>query len=512
MTAYDGSVAKELHLYIMTKTVSSSATSLSFFEEISNSTYRNSSGTFTGGVVSESMSLTMGFLESSKFELGSYVIPEMQVTLFYHGARYKDKVVRAWITQENDMVGLGDLYQNAPNFGDITVYEKTEDDEYVLVTEQPENWDYVSVFKTYYTPKIYGIITGEVYQENLSNDRQTISLTIRSLIYNAFNTNLKWDIFFSSTANQDENYTVRETMTNVIDKLFSETFKYANYGKTMTNAATAVDRLETILENNYAYFYYNSSAPNYRVITTIAKPFVDDIQYYSLGEIWKFVGEVSGVHWIIDRPKFEKIEDIKLSYLDATTDFDILPFSIDELSLFAPNNTLYPGENRYPLTTTTLNNELKEVPYFISCIYDETIKTHYDSVKYDGAAYSSYPGIYDISLPFEFTQSSPILDYAYLGNAGASVFPQTGALGTHANNIAGSHYARGSGLSRYLHNLDKIIYATLDCRFDLDIRLGDNLSVPLDNGNILIIPVISYQVNGINDLRATYRATAIAES
>lgn len=467
MGAYDNSVDKELHLYFMTKdemAIGQVIPTYTFFEQIDNATYTDSLGTHEGGIVAESMSLTMGLLESAKFELGSYVLPEMQVTVFYHGQRYKNKLVRAWITQEDDV-------------------------------------------------NLYGIICGEVHQESLSDDRQTITLTIRNILYNTFTTYVDWADFFAS-GSQTELYAIKSYVTDIYADMIRYTYSYACgvYNKSDFDTVVSSGIITAMLGDmgrNFADFNWFTHSPELNVITKLAKPFDDDLKSYSLGQIWKWFGELAGVHWIIDKPLYSSMADIEATTIQINTDFAIKAFRIKEINALVPNNNVFPSDSLKPLTGLS-DADFKTIPYYVSCIYDEFMSVSYSYATYKNTSLSIQTTATP-SLPYEFSGGNPFFDYAYLKDTQTpSYAPQALAWWENAQNLKGAFSTQK--VNDYLLNLNKIMYATLDCQYDCEVKLGDNLIVELNDNFVSVIPVISYEVNGINDLRVTYKTTAIKES
>jgi len=502
---YDDSIAKELHLRFMQATGQTNANGIptfELFELVENDR-----------IESESMSFTMGILEGTKFKLGSYVVPEMTVTFSYNGNRYKDKYVRVWLTQENDVT-------------------------------------------------IHGLIFGKVYQEILSENREKITVTIRNILYDVFNTYVDWnDTFFYGVPSNDGTggAGVQVYMRSIEDFyriLIKHTISYACgvYDKSLFEYRITTSQINdklSFLENRYANFKTSGSPVLSDIIKYVGK--LNDasgiyaLDYnqdkrFNLGYIWQCFGEMAAVHWIISKPNYSSASDIEADTIQYQKDVDIDPIRITEINILVPSETLYPISNSttplLPLTGrvsvySLYDYDIHSLPYYISCKYDEYVKTKYNSVKYDDGLQmldNDIP-IYE-ALPYEFSNNNVFFDNAYSTSVyggyadgyeyryGNEENRPTWLWATNIENLKGiNHYNTTLEISQYsttakdyLLNLDKIIYAVLDCVFDTDLELDDCVLIETADNTTIVIPLISCQINGINLLIATYKTTAIAES
>lgn len=463
MGAYDNSIPKELHLRFMEQigTDSNFIPIYSLYEQIGNDR-----------IVSESMSLTMGILEGTQFKLGSYVIPEMTVTIFYNGNRYKNKLVRVWI---ND-VGSND---------------------------------------------IHGLLCGEVYQEKLSDDRQTITLTIRHLFYNAFFSHIDWnEAFFPNTEPQNENFSVRTTIKSIYRSLIKYTYSYSFkvFDPNYFDYVVSDDYIENAHDNSGKFVNIRDKFADFDimnlvsedVITYTAKLPENEKKSVAIGQIWQWFGEFCGVHWVIDKPRYTSMADIEATQIQIDKDIDINPIRFDEISVLLPNDELYPQAYIVPYSEVYAQHTIHEIPYYISVIYDDLTGKKYQFVSYDSTTCPLDYNFNEVTPPFVFSDNNILFDYSYLYSGRGQIFPQPMAWATHIRNIRGKD-SPNYALKNYFDNLDKIIYAVLDSQADLDIRLGDNISFVTADNSVFVIPVMTYTISGINDLRVTYRTPAIQE-
>lgn len=414
-------------------------------------------------IVAESMSLTTGILEGAQFKLGSYVLPEMSITIFYNGKRYKNKLVRV---RMNDNVGL---------------------------------------------------FCGEVLQEKLSDDRQTITLTMRSLFYNAFSSFVDWNnAFFPGTAEQDSGYSIRTTIRDVYRRLIEYTYGYAckvfnpNYFSNVVSSTYTGNKFID-LSSRFASLQEGLLVSE-DVITQTAKLPENEKKSVSIGQIWQWMGEFCGVHWVIDRPNYTTIADFESNKIQIGKDIDINPIRFDEISFLFPRDDLYPDyQQLFPYFRGTVRNTVHTLPYYISAVYDDMTGRKYEFASYNSADTPINYGFDEVTPPYIFSDNNILFDYSYLYSGRGEIFPQSGAWMSHIRNIRGRNSSDLS-LRNYFLNLDKIIYAVVNSEANLDVKLGDNIIFVAVDGTQITIPVMTYIIDGINDLRVTYRTPAIQES
>ena len=510
MGAYDDSIAKELHLRFMQQngTDEHGIPTYELYELVENDR-----------IIAESMTLTMGVLEGTHFELGSYVVPEMTITFSYNGNRYKNKCVRVWINDTpTDVI--------------------------------PD-------------PPIYGLIFGRVYQETLSENRDKITITIRNIFYEIFNTYINWNsTFFAGVPKNTEGQVglkiYMRTIEDFYKMLFERTICYGCgvYDKTKFSNIISSQEINDELAKLELYYANYSENNNNNIIKYISQLNDENTTYsgefpfdknttFNLGQLWKWFGELSGVHWVIPMPKYSDISDIEAETIQYGKDVFISPIRILCAEFLQPSTTLfYPDIKLYPLVggevpLPNIDNPVSLIPFYMSCQYDETVKTKYSAAIYD----NSEIFIIIDNIPFE--EARPFIidggniffdkgsrDYGVTQESGqpggynyysfiTSVpeFPNS-FFGDHIKQLKGADadynatpYSGGYAryYNQYLYNLDKITYAILDCVFDPELSIGQCVSITTQDDIDVVIPLISCQINGINSLKATYKTTAVVE-
>lgn len=435
MSAYDNSVDKELHLYFMEQILDDPlGPEYILYDHIQNDR-----------VISESLSLTIGILEGQQFRLGSYVIPEMQVQVVYNDKRYRDKFVRVWVNDKP--------------------------------TSAIDN------------PTKHGLIFGRVYRETLSKDRTILTLTIRNVLYQAFNTEVDYnDTFFKDILGESTYSQI--TIRDFYSHLLKYTYAYALslYNSRIIDTIDIDDNLDEIdmmfpvAEDNLIFRLQENKT-------------------FTLAQIWHYFGEYLGVHFKISNPNYSNYNPTS-AYVTIGNDINIGLIRTDYIMPLYPNEDVYPGNvpARLPGVRYEVKNNTTSLPYYISFEYDEALPTSYNAL--------------DWSEQFNYREQNPTVtdDGIYFDSTSVYYFEGDNPLyyGYTVSNL--QYVIAVTGLDVYMFG-QKYIYGIIDAPYDY-LEAGDNILIDTSGGDTetVGIPILSCQINGINSMIATYKANATTET
>lgn len=430
-TVYDDSIQKKINLFFLTPTISSRQMVLTEYEHITNDK-----------IVMESARFTMGLLDGKKFNLGSYVIPDFSVKIRYDGKNYKGKLCRVWLE---------------------------------------------------FSGQTYGIIFGKVYKEELSAQRDILTIYISNIFSEAMNKKIGYNSIFG----ENQTITVDEFYGNLLCETYIACGVFNN---------EMYQPIESIVKDFSERFLEFKGIEVYKL---------DEDETLEISSIWKMLGEFVGAHIQISYPLVFNEQDgkslivkpsdanIKLGRIDNSLDLtipktttlpsnELYPMGIKSASnsiiLLFPSQNVLPSFNTKPLEL--LQNSYHIPPYYINCIYDEWAYTDYEAISFQFA---------DISFMCVTNQNdNPQRIYEINGNK------------MFFNKSADECFEIVSKVLDYLKT-KKYIPSTLDMIFNPAFKPGDNIVITTSRNEILAIPILNCEVSGIHCLRAKIESFATVE-
>ena len=430
-TVYDDSILKKLNLFFLTPAISSNQMVLTEYEHITNDK-----------IVMESSNFTMGLLGGKKFNLGSYVIPDFSVKIRYDGKNYKGKLCRVWLE---------------------------------------------------FSGQTYGIIFGKVYKEELSAQRDILTIYISNIFSEAMNKKIGYNTIFG------ENQTI--TVENFYRNLLCETYIACGFFRD-----EMYQLIETIVEDFSERFFEFKKINIYKL---------DEDETLEISSIWKMFGEFVGAHIQISYPLvFNEQEGKSLDIKPSDANIKLVRID-NSLDLTIPKNSTLPSNELYPMGIKTVSNSITLLfpsqnvlpsfetkplellqnayhipPYYINCVYDEWAYTDYEAINFE---------FEDIAFMCVSNQNQ-IPQRIYEINGNKMFF----------NKSSNECLEIVSKVLGYLKT-KKYIPSSLDMIFNPTFKPGDNIVITTSRNEILAIPILNCEVSGINCLRAKIESSATVE-
>lgn len=431
VTIYDDSVPKKINLFFMTPDTKSRNIALTEYEHITNDK-----------IVMESANFTMGLLDGQKFNLGSYVLPEFSIKIRYDGKNYKGKVCRVWLE---------------------------------------------------FSGRTYGIIFGKVYKEELSAQRDVLTIYISNIFSNAMNKKISYNSLFGS----NEIITVERFYRNLLCETYIACDFFHN---------EMYELIENVVKDfSERFFEFNE----------IEIHQLEEDETLEVSNIWKMLGEFVGAHLQISYPLVFNEQDGK-SLIAKPSDANIKLVRIDNgLDLTIPKVSTFPSNELYPMGIKTTSNDIALLlpsqnvlpsyetnplelltnayhapPYYISCIYDEWAYTDYEAINFE----------FEDVIFMYVTDETDNPQRIYEINSNKMFF----------NKSYNECFDIISKVFQYLKQ-KKYIPSSLDMVFNPTFKPADNIIITNSRNEILAIPILNCEVSGINSLRAKIQCSAIVE-
>ncbi len=416
---FEDNIPKKLHLLFMTPIYTENGIE---FEEFSHITPEK--------IVGESANFTMGLLEGNKFALGSYVIPEFSIDVIYENANYKNKICRVWLEIDN-----GNVVDR------------------------------------------YGIIFGKVSDQLISAERDKATLKIRSIIADAFETDVSYNSLFISGASSKVGlfYEALLKETYVSTGLFPKTPLQSGYQEFMSDISNLVSEFNQ----------------RFGDMANLSVKALSEDKTVKIVDCWRMLGEFLGSHIRIEQPRVY-LGDIATQLYTSVYDVKVSLMRIDDTTeILYPNENTYPSNSLYPLmllseTPSSVATQSYSVPYFINCEYDEFVNTKYDAIyfKYGDIEFVKT----DTDAPYTKYPAYEIVDnLLYNGISDIDI----------SNRL--------EPVLNYLKKR-KYIVSSLRLPFYPDFHAGDNIILETSRSEVFAMPLLYCNTQGINSIIANIEA------
>lgn len=403
----------------------------------------------------ESLQFSEGILDSSRFEIGSYVLPQANIQISYTDKRYKGKLAKLYLCFHNESI----LENESP-------WER-----YMLLT------------------------VGYVTKDTFSDDRQFLNLTIdisqdTEQAINVWNSNYVDAHNFDVGTTADEYYEFTKWLYNCLhDNSHFElemTDDYSIYSRFPD--ALRVDRpfLKVYADPKYllmAKSKFNTSAEN--------------IYYYKnnlyLRDVIKSAGEYLGAHFQILKPKITKTQAESVAKADTKMPVSFVQIITDD---------------------KVSSYKSFELPYYINFRYDDTIATKYSSGVLIQNGDTIYYPAYNSSLRIDGDDTYQITDNIFMGSLDNDYNKQTDEGPVTAKEI---YDTIGEYIKDYLCStrISSWNYSTLDNQYVPFANCGECLELHLPSDEetdpATIVPIMNCTVSGINSMICNIQNTAVAE-